>query len=151
LCYSEVKNYPTSADIGHAKSSGIFAVVSLSNSIYYDDCKNDEELKALAKECIPELLNKWYEFEEYAIKQYHNSDYFLHDFTYRNQNYKITSRFPAYYHSQNIAFDLNDFFGSGRELLPEDSVVRKRLKKIETELYHRHITPEIIRDVQPLM
>ena len=151
LLYSEILNWPNKRSIGQASLSGMFAVISVCVAKYYNGDLNDLKLKEVSKAAVASVLNSWMSFEDYAMNQMYNSPYFTFNFNYKTQSYRVTSNYRGYYMSQFLTVDLNDFFFSGESKLNEDSGTRKNLVTLERFLESRHLNPDIIRSVQPMI
>jgi len=151
LCYREIMNTAGTYDLGNAKSSGRFAVISLCSSLHYDEKLGTDELKSLAARCVGDLLKQWTGFEEYVIGQIYNSPFFVFNFNYVTQSYKVSSNFTSYYKSEHLPIDLNEFFFEGKAIFHENSTIRTKLLTTDIFVRSRYLTPEIIRNVQPLI
>jgi len=118
---------------------------------YFDNKVTDDELKQLAQEAISDISKEWENFEDFAVKQFHNVSYFNYNFNYYNGTYRLSSKFSGYFRSQYLPLDLNDFFFGGNRTLIEGPNIRKGKLTIEKYLSSKHLTLEIIENVKPLI
>ena len=92
-------------DYGNALSQGIFAVVSVCSRYYKDDKSLD-----IIEETITNVLSQWRKFEDYAIKQPHNSDYFRIYNDPQTGVQREELNFINYYKGKFIAKDIEAYF-----------------------------------------
>ncbi len=147
LCYSELVSSTPDFDIGNAKKVGAFSIIALC-SLEYRDSLNDREIKTLSKNLIEKYLQRWKEFEDYAVACIHNSTYFRYNFNYRNKTVQLNSNFNKYYRSNNVAIDLNDFFNNGLPQIKEPNNFRKGLRTLDKVLKQNFVTEDVIKQVQ---
>lgn len=151
LCYTSISNLESNTEFGNGKNVGIYAVIAVCFHSYYKVNVSDEELKRLADDAVLNIITVWSLFEDYACIQFHNSDYFIYEYNYSTDSVKQVLHFDKYYKSAFFPIDVNAFFMLNDTFMTDQPAYPKKVKKIETLLEQKSLSPELIKKIAPLI
>ncbi len=150
LCYTKISTH-VEEGFTHVKRGGVYAIIKVCVNTFYEETVSDEELSKLSTVAVKATLDRWNEFEEYVTNQFYNSDYFKYNFNFATDSVKLVSSYSKYYASPYLSIDLNNFFTNMKTLVIENESIRKKLNTVEKYIRLNHLTPELIRNVKPLI
>lgn len=90
---------------GNGLLQGIYSVVAVCR-LYYDGEKSSSDFDGIIKK----VLNRWLDFENFAIQQPKNSDYFRIYKDPQTGTQREELNFINYYKGKTVAKDLKNFF-----------------------------------------